>query len=63
AVVTPYAEEQAVLEIARRYGVRYLVLEPDAAGLPFYVSVLNSPHFRLIGGWNEVRIFEIILES
>lgn len=62
AVVTPYAEEPGVLEIARRYGVRYLVLEPDAAALPFYTSVLNSPHFRLIGSWNEIRIFELILE-
>lgn len=56
AVVTPYAEAPAVIEIAQRYGVRYLVLEPDAVGLPFYTSVLKSPYFCRLAEWEGIKV-------
>ncbi len=60
AVVHPYADETTLLEIARRYGVRYLALEPDAVVLPFYQAIPNSPHFRHLGAIGAIRLFEIL---
>jgi hypothetical protein len=59
AVVAPYADAPAVLQIARRYGVRYLALEADASTLPFYHNVDSMPQFRYLGTVSGVRIFEI----
>jgi hypothetical protein len=58
-VVAPYADAPAVLQIARRYGVRYLALEADASALPFYHDVDSMPQFRYLGTVSGVRIFEI----
>ncbi len=60
AVVHPYADENGLLDVARRYGVRYLALEPDSASLPFYSAIPNSPHFRYLGAIGAIRLFEIL---
>ncbi len=59
AVVAPYADVQVLMQIARRYNVRYLVLEPDASGLPFYQQVDGNPSFHYLGTIENLRIFKI----
>ncbi len=62
AIVIPFGEVDDLLEAARQYGATILILERDRALEPISdiaVHPENHPEFREIGGFDEVRIFQI----
>jgi hypothetical protein len=62
AIVIPDGDEQTVLDVAKRYGGSYLILEPNAVprGLSsLYKNPYTHPGFEYLGSIEEVLIFEI----
>lgn len=62
AIVIPDGDEQTVLDVAKRYGGNYLILEPNAVprGLSnLYKNPYTHPGFEYLGSIEEVLIFEI----
>ncbi|MDO9130097.1 MAG: hypothetical protein Q7U34_09550 [Anaerolineales bacterium] len=62
AVAIPDGDEQTVLQVARRYGGRYLILEQGS--LPHALEALYAqpdrhPNFRCMGEVEEARIYAI----
>jgi len=65
AVMFPYGGEEAIIGVAHKFGVRYIVLKEDPANSSAHFNALyNQPDLyssiRLVGQVDDVRIFEII---
>jgi hypothetical protein len=61
AIVIPDGSVQSTLDVARRYQVKYMVLEKahvDAMNV-LYQSPQSDPHFKFLGQVNDARLFRI----
>jgi hypothetical protein len=66
AVVQPYGDEETVLMVAERFGVRYFVFESEGQLKPLqnlYVNPESHSRFRYLGEVNGARIFEIRIDE
>jgi hypothetical protein len=64
AILLPYGDEPVVLEVAERYGARYLILEKSEAlaGLSdLYDNPAGNPAFVYLGEVESARLFRIVV--
>ena len=61
SVITPNEEPATTLEVARRYGVRYLVLDPNSPPplADVYQNADDQPGLALITTFGNILIFEV----
>jgi hypothetical protein len=65
AVVIPYGDEQMLLAAARKYGIRYVVLETNNASQlsPLYHGQVNPPELEYLTSVGSTRIYRINLQK
>jgi len=65
AISIPYGGEQAILDVSKQFGARYLIFESEAA-LQQILSLYQFPqghaHFDYLGEVDDIRIYKIALE-
>jgi hypothetical protein len=63
ALMIPHEDRQAVLQLAERFGARYMLLEEgfiyDADLVAIYDDPSADPHFALIKDWGDAKLFQI----
>lgn len=63
AIVQPYGDEQTLLNVAEKFGVRYFVFESEGQLKPLkdlYQNPGSYPEFHFLDEINGARIFEVI---